>query len=172
METNTLTIFCFDSSALIDLHKYYGEKHIPELWKELDSLFNNGKIVSHEIVFNELTSYAKNPSSLSKWIMSKRSSFKAMTGIQAQYVASIIDLFPNLIDRNHEKDQADPWLIALALEEKHQLSLFSTEIIIVSQENPSSPHKIPAVCKHYGIRHFDLFEFFSFNGWELNFKKL
>ncbi|MFC1970474.1 DUF4411 family protein [Chloroflexota bacterium] len=124
-------------------------------------------------VFDELTTNAKRPSSLSKWITSKRGNFRDITGIQAQSVASIINQFPGLIDWKHEKDQADPWLIALVLEQSSQSNLFmpNQEIVIVSQEDKTSTQKIPAVCKHYDIRHFDLFEFFDYNGWKITFNK-
>ena len=173
MQQKEETIFCIDTSALVDLHKYYGQDRMPELWAELDELLHIDKIISHKIVFDELTTNAKRPSSLSRWVTSKRSNFKDMTGIQAQHVASIIIQFPGLIDPKHEKDQADPWLIALVLEQRSQSSLFmpNQEIIMVSQEDKLSTRKIPAVCKHYDIRHLDLFEFFDYNNWAITFQK-
>lgn len=173
METKIFTTFCFDSSAFIDLYRHYGQPLIPEIWVELDKFFADGKIISHKIVFDELTTSSKRPDGLSQWISSKRSSFKDMTGNQALHVASIVKEFPGLIQPEREKDQADPWLIALAIEERAQLKLFTQErdIIIVSQESPIRPQKIPAVCKHYCIQHFNLFEFFNFNGWKLRLEK-
>ena len=169
------TIFCFDSSALIILHNYYGTDILHEIWEELETLFSNGRIVSHKLVFDELTTNARKPDDLSRWISQKRQYFKNMTGVQAQYVASIIEEFPRLIDPNQEKDQADPWLIAQILEDRSQpqLSFFGSnrEFIVVSQESEKSPQKIPAVCKRYDIQHFNLKEFFKFNGWTLRLKK-
>lgn len=165
-------IFCFDSSALIDLHKYYGKQRIPEMWDELEDLFARGKIISHKIVFDELTTQAKKPSELSSWVSSKSSSFRDMTGTQAKYVESIVNQFPRLIDPLCEKDQADPWLVALILEERYRPSLFQKqEIVMVSQESITSDHKIPAACDFYHIRHFSLFDFFDYNGWKLKFEK-
>ena len=167
------TIFCFDSSALIRLHNFYGPELIPEIWDELENLFITNQIISHRLVFDELTTNAKNPDNLSKWITSKRQYFKSMTGTQAQYVSEIISEFPGLIDPNSEKDQADPWLIALVLEERKQLGLFasSQEFIVISEESEKSPQKIPSVCKRHNIRHFNLKEFFGFNGWILKLEK-
>jgi len=169
------TIFCFDSSALIILHKFYGTDVLYEIWEELETLFSNGRIVSHIVVLDELTTNAKKPDDLSRWISQKRQYFKGMTGVQAQYVSSIIEEFPRLIDPNHEKDQADPWLIAQILEERSQpqLGLFGAnrEFIVVSEESEKNPQKIPAVCKRYDIQHFNLKEFFKFNGWTLRLEK-
>ena len=169
------TIFCFDSSALITLHNYYWTDILDDILEELETLFSNGRIVSHILVFNELTTKAKKPDDLSRWISQKRQYFKNMTGVQAQYVASIIEEFPGLIDQNREKNQADPWLIAQILEERSrpQLNFLGSnrEFIVVSQESKRSPHKIPAVCKRYDIQYLNLKEFFKFNGWTLRLKK-
>jgi len=67
--------------------------------------------------------------------------------------------------------QADPWLIALVLDRRSQITMFSQEIAVVSQENILSTCKIPAVCKHYKIEHYDLFQFFDKNGWKIGFQK-
>jgi len=168
-------VFCFDSSALITLHKFYGTDILHEIWEELEILFSKGRIISHILVFDELTTNAKRPDNLSRWISQKRQYFKGITGMQAQYVATIIEQFPRLIDPNHEKDEADPWLIAQILETRSQaqLGLFASnqEFIVVSEESEKRPQKIPAVCEHYGIRHFNLKEFFKYNGWMLRLEK-
>jgi hypothetical protein len=164
-------IFCIDSSALIDLHKYYPQIRVPGMWNELDTLLLNGRLFSHEIVYDELTTGAKRPSDLSRWITSRRKYFVDMNSIQALYVAEVITQFPNLIDPKYERDQADPWLVASVLERKRQPTLFPQEIVIVSQENALSTCKIPAVCKHYNVTHFDLFEFFDNNKWAIGFQK-
>ena len=96
-------------------------------------------------------------------------------GAVGVFVASIIEEFPRLIDPNHEKDQADPWLIAQILEDRSQpqLGFFESnrEFIVVSEESEKSPQKIPAVCNRYDIKHLNLKEFFKFNGWMLQLKK-
>jgi hypothetical protein len=154
IERNVDTIFCFDSSALIILHRYYGQDLISDIWEELEQLFKDNKIISHKIVFDELTTRAKKQDSLSKWISSKRVYFKDITGTQAKFVESIINQFPRLIDPDREKDEADPWLIALVLEERSQGNLFSPnrEYILVSQENVRRPRrKVRALFEYNGI---------------------
>ncbi len=165
-------IFCFDSSTFIKLHRSYGEDLIPEIWQELESLFKNEKIISHAVVFEELTTSVKKDA-LSKWISSKKRYFKKMSDNQAIHVSNIIKKFPGLINANNEKDQADPWLVALVLEEKSKSGLFSSEkeYFIVSEEKIESPHKIPAVCEHFGIKHLSLKDFFKYNGWQLRMQK-
>jgi hypothetical protein len=166
-------IFCFDSSSFIILHRFYGEDLIPDIWRELEIYFNNYQIISHEVVFGELTTSTKKDA-LSKWASSKKRNFKKMTSNQAIYVSNIVKIFPRLIKANYEKDQADPWLIALVLEEKSNSGLFSSEkeYFIVSEESIDSPNKIPAACKHFGIKHLSLRDFFRYNNWQLRMHKL
>ena len=149
-----------------------GEDLIPEIWQELENLFKNEKIISHTVVFEELTTSVKKDA-LSKWISSKKRYFKKMSGNQVVLVSNIIKIFPGLIDASNEKDQADPWLVALVLEEKSKLTLFipEKEYFIVSEEKIGSPHKIPAVCEHFGIKHLSLKDFFKYNGWQLRMQK-
>jgi hypothetical protein len=162
-------IYCIDSSALIDFQKYYGQKLVPSLWNKLDLLFDNNLIFSHEIVFEELTSKAKIPSPLSKWIEHKKSYFKKMSLYQANCVSKIVKTFPNLIEPLAEKDQADPWLIALVMEERENPTFFTSgkNIVVVSQESKQSDSKIPAVCHYFNILHFDIPDFITDNGWEI-----
>ena len=58
-------------------------------------------------------------------------------------------------------------MIALALEEMKQIELFNPDkrIIVISEESKKSPQKIPAVCKHFGVEHLSLLEFFKSQGW-------
>lgn len=162
-------VFCIDTSAFVDLHQYYGYTKLPEIWEEMDKLFAANRIISHKIVFDELTTQAKKPSYLSKWITSKQIYFRSETGFQAKQVATIIAKFPRLIDPFCEKEQADPWLIALAIEENTQTKMFppGQEVAVVSQENTNNPNRIPAVCKYFSVKHLNLDQFFKENEWEL-----
>ena len=93
-----------------------------------------------------------------------------MTLYQANCVSKIVKLFPNLIEPLAEKDQADPWLIALVIEERENPTFFTTgkNIVIVTQESKQSDCKIPAVCRYYGIQQFDITEFFADNDWKIS----
>jgi hypothetical protein len=166
-------LFCVDSSIFITLHRFYGLNFLKDVWIEFDELFENNKIISHILVYEELTTNAKNQDDLSKWIKSKKKYFKDYNANQAGYLSEIIPKFPGLIDYEREKNQADPWLIALAIEEDKQIKLFNPkqEVVVVSAESKTSSQKIPAVCRHFGIVHFDLFEFFEFHGWRLRLEK-
>lgn len=168
MDRNDSLIFCFDTSAFVDINRYLVSL-IPQLYPELDKLFNSGRLISHQFVFEEITTLSKKPDSLSKWIRPKRAFFKDVSLQQALFVAEIIQRFPTLIHYNKEKNDADPWLIALITEQKSKPDLFSSlqEFAIVSTESKFIPNRLPTVCKHYSILHCDLPDFFSANGWSI-----
>ena len=61
----------------------------------------------------------------------------------------------------------------MVIEMMEKISLFGndSDYVIVSTESESSPNKIPAVCKHFQVRHLNLFEFFEDNGWQFSLSK-
>ena len=168
-------LFCIDASTFITMDKYYPPNLLNDLWVEFDTLFDQGKIISHSIVFDEITTKSRYKDHLTKWILTKRNYFKGISKVQIQYVPQIIKKFPGLIDANREKDQADPWIIALAIEmDREQMELFQKKqiVFVVSEENKSSSIKIPAVAKHYGLRHLNLIELCQLLGWHFVLKKI
>ena len=169
MNQNESLIFCFDTSAFVDINRYLVGL-IPQLYSELDKLFNGGRLISHKIVFEEVTTRTKRPDHLSKWIRPKETFFKDISLQQTLLVSEIIQKFPTLIHYNKEKDDADPWLIALVMEQRSKPNLFSSvqDFAIVSTESAFISDRLPAVCKHYSIKHFDLPDFFAANGWSIN----
>jgi hypothetical protein len=171
MNQNESLIFCFDTSAFVEINRYLAQ-FVPQIYPELDKLFNSGRLISHRIVFNEITTRSEKPDSLSKWINPKEAFFKEKSLQQTLLVADIIQKFPTLIHYNKEKDDADPWLIALVIEEKSKPDLFSSlrDYAIVSTESTFIPDRLPAVCKQYSVKHLDLPGFFVANGWSINLK--
>lgn len=166
MVSDQSKLYCIDSSAFIILNRYYD---LPVLWNNLDDLFKASHIISHSFVFEEINPKTSKPDFLAKWISDKKSSFFGITERQTQLVSKILSDFPGLIDHNKEINEADPWLIALAIERKESFGLLDnqSEVIVVSEESRRSSNRIPAVCKKFGIPHMSLKEFFQDNGWKL-----
>lgn len=167
-------IYCFDTSAFVTLSRT--SENIIEvpvsLWDHLEKMMQDENIISHQLVFDEINSNSKNPDFITKWIANKKNSFLKRTEMQISLMPQIVKDFPDLIDPNREHEQADVWLIALAIEKSRELTLFQTSlIIVVSQENPHSSKKIPAACRFFGIRHFSLREFFDELGFSLTLSR-
>ena len=156
-------IYCFDSSAFIRLHQFYPENLFPDMWEIIETLFNTNQIVSHILVYNELNPDPKSTDKLGKLIKKKKKYFYDFTQEQIVHAEKIIKLFPKLIDPNNEKDQADPWLIAQAIELATQPNMFDdSEYYVVSEESVKSAFRIPAVCRHFKVEHLTLLEFYQY----------
>lgn len=152
------------------MHRFYPTRILPDLWNNLEELFKKLRVRSHEFVYDEIVPSTGTKDDLAKLVSKHKVCFQAITKKQAQVVPEILSLFPHLIDPRSKKDQADPWIIAMVVELMEETSLFGkeSEFVVVSTESESSPNKIPAVCKHYNVRHMNLFEFYEDNGWSFS----
>jgi hypothetical protein len=168
-ETST-KVYCIDSSAFITLNRVYAMGFLPEdIWKLMQDLFDRERIVSHEFVYAEICPKTSKPDFLAKWIKKNSSHFFPVTVRQTQLVTDILAKFSSLINSAKEINEADPWIIALAIEKRESSDLFGryANLTVVSSENEKSAVKIPAACKEFSIPHLGLKGFFSDNGWKI-----
>jgi hypothetical protein len=166
-------IYFIDSSALITVNRFYPPKVFPDLWKHMDELFRRKKVFSHEMVYDEIIPESGAKDEIGKLISKYKQSFYPITNRQGQLALQILSNFPRLIDARAKKDEADPWIISLVIEKMEEVSLFGrdSDYVVVSAESEKSDTKIPAVCKHYKVRHMNLFQFFEDNDWEFSMIK-
>lgn len=160
-DTKRQCIYIVDASSLIILNRFDAEVfEIPQrVWIELDRLLDDGIITSCRCVYDEIVTDSKKPDKVSAWLGPKQSHFPKPTQQQILYMAEAVNEFSGLVDPKSEKEQADPWIVAMARE----LSEINpeNEYVVVTQENKNSPHKIPAACKKYGIRVINQKEFLA-----------
>ena len=125
------------------------------------------------MVYDEIVPATGPKDEIGRMIAKPKSSFYSITNKQGQLALKILSYFPRLIDPRAKKDQADPWIIALVIEKMEELNLFGSDsdFIVVSAESEKSDTKIPAVCKHFKVRHMNLFQLFEDNGWEFTMLK-
>ena len=77
-------------------------------------------------------------------------------------MSDVVNRFDRLINIDNERDQADPWLVALAVEKTEQDP--AREYIVVTQEKQASSVKLPAACRGFGVGCIPLAQFFDENG--------
>lgn len=174
MSDTPLKIYCVDSSIFITLNRVYSVGLLPDdIWSSFDELFAANRILSHEFVFAELCPKTTKPDFLAQWIRNKQQFFVPVTVRQTQLVDQILARFPELINHAKEIDEADPWLVALAIEKRGAIGLFEdySTLTIVSNESGKSSVKIPAVCSAFRVPHMNLKEFFTDNGWKITLEK-
>lgn len=173
MKSDVREIYCVDASAFITMHRFYPMRMIPDLWSLLDDLFNRNKILSHQIVFDEIVPKNGKKDELAQWLNKFRYNFISTSQRQLELVPIVLRNFPKLIDAESEKDQADPWLVAMLIEIMEQDGMFGDQsaYVMVTTESERKSTKLPAACKHHNIRHMNLFEFFEANEFEFIVKK-
>jgi len=166
-------IYFIDSSALITVNRFYPIKVFPDLWFFLEELFQQGRIYSHDMVFNEIVPSSGPKDDIGKLISKYKKCFYSITNKQGQLALQILANFPRLIDPRAKKDEADPWIIAIVIEKMESVNMFgsASDFVLVSAESERSDTKIPAVCKYFKVRHMNLFQFFEDNGWEFVMNK-
>lgn len=159
-DKNRKCVYIVDSSSLISLNRFDSEVfEIPErVWKKLDELLENGTITSSRYVYDEIVTDSQKPDKVSAWLKPRKSLFHKPTNQQVLYMAEAVNEFSGLVNPESEKEQADPWLVALAREKSEQDP--ETEYVMVTQENKNSPIKIPAACRKYDVRTINQKEFF------------
>lgn len=173
MSESKTRIYCFDSSIFIAVNRVHSYIPVPDVWEKLDTLFNNGRLISHIYVYNEFHTNSRNPDFLAKWVKNRKRYFVRETEKQFNYIRQILAKFERFINPESEKNEADPWVVALAMEKNAENSLFryNNEYAVVCRENPRSAIKIPAVCKAFTVPHLTMEEFLEDNGWRLGFIK-
>jgi len=157
-------VFIIDTCSIIDLFRLYPADIFPKLWEEIDHLIEKNRLLSHKLVLQELSKKSDNAY---KWAKDRKTMFRDITRQQTKIMKDIASKYPKLIDPNKEID-ADPWLIALAMEKEKQKNLISLlEVNVVVTEEKFKPNKvnIPFVCKEIGIEYTNIIGLMRKEGW-------
>lgn len=165
-------IYCMDTSAFISLDKDYPFEVFPSLWDEfIIGLVKEQRLISPDEVKEELK---RKDNELLRWVTKHCSSVFIKPGIKImERVKEIMDIFPNLINENSPRhNQADPFVIALALETRKALpgTLKDLEVMVITYEkftgNLQGP-KMPDICKYYELGVGRLIDIFKNEGWKI-----
>lgn len=158
-------IYVADSSALIEIQRKYPNDVFKKLWGNLSALADKEKIIAPRQVLEEINRFAKEDY-LKTWAAAHRPIFKEPNAVQIQKVAEILARFPKLIDASSEFEQADPYVIALALCKDPQAKLVENIHIVVTEESFIRENRIPFVCSKLGVKCINTIGFFRQEGWE------
>jgi hypothetical protein len=81
-------------------------------------------------------------------------------------VKQILKRFDGLVDKDQPFNSADPFVIALALQEHERRGLFRKEVVVVTEEKYAPGRfRIPHVCEGYHLRYLTIHQMFLFEGW-------
>ncbi len=156
-----MRIYIIDTSSLIEMKDKYPIDIFPTIWEKMEELYKNNRLIAPLEVKKEIRD-----DELKNWIRNKKDMFISPDDIQLEKVKDILDKFPSLVkSEKPQPEEADPWLIALAIRKKEEAGIFSKDYIIVTEESRRKPKKLPAVANHYGIECINLIELFRKEGW-------
>ena len=161
----TNNVYIIDTSSLVKLNRNNPIDVFPSMWEKLKFLSENNRLIAPKEVFNEIK---QNDDMLSKWAKQQKKMFKEPTQKQITIVQDILKDYPALIDAERKYD-ADPWVIALAIEmsSNQQTTLVTIKRIVVTEEKlRGNQIKIPFVCNQKSIEAIDVVELFRTEGWK------
>jgi hypothetical protein len=157
--------YIMDSSSLIELNRHNPIDVFPSVWKNMESLIGNGVLVAPSEVLKEIT---ERDDQLAKWAKEQNGFFRVPTEKQIEIVKDILKSYPSMV-REDRKYDADPWVIALAIEmaTNTQQTLIQIKRIVVTEEKLRGEKiRIPFVCQKYRVDSIDIIEMFRIEGWK------
>lgn len=151
----TTNVFVIDMSSIKELHERYPQKVFPTIWKEINSLIQDGQLASHVEVYREIRSTIYPQDKLLVWSNNQKKIFNEIDNCQNNQIKEIarrynLSYWQNQINR--PGPWADPYLIAMAICEKAK---------IITQEHKTKANRIPPIAADFGIRSLNLLELFQ-----------
>ena len=161
-------IYAIDTSSFIILQPMR-RRTFGLLWSRMDALADDGRLLVPEEVQRELGGdHTEEPVA---WLRDHPGIIVPTAALwgRAKEVANRYK-DQGLVDLAKPGGSADPYLIALGLEERdrQRATLWECPVIIVTQERRKRPSKvgIPDACDDYGLRSVPLQGFFDSEGWD------
>ena len=159
-----MLIYSIDTSGWTSIKRGYPVSNFPSLWRNVDYLAKNSRLISPHEVYAELE---KQDDELLKWAKLHKEPFLKLDDEQVAVGLQIVADFPTLVNPLKQTPDADPFVISLAIVQRKRSTLLGDECVVVSAEKRGSPqkYKIPDVCDHFGIRHFSILDVIAEEGW-------
>jgi hypothetical protein len=161
----TNNVYIIDSSSLIELNKHHAMDVFVSVWKNISELIKNDKFIAPREVLKEIENF---DDSLAKWAKKQKKLFKNPTTRQIEIVQEILREYPSIVNID-AKHSADPWVIALAIEQSTnpQQTLFQIKRIVVTEEKlRGNKVRIPYICQNKKIESIDVVDLFRTEGWK------
>ena len=147
-------LYVIDTSSLARLRPYnetsdYDLLVFPGILDALQILIDTRKLFSSLLVFKELENYYSDAGDeFLDWLNSNKEIFLPPTSSIQKHVKSVLSNFPKWIDVEKKSNDADPFVVATAIE--LNATVISEEKKILVQQN-TKKIKIPNVCDHYNL---------------------
>lgn len=161
----TNSVYIIDSSSLIELNKHHAMDVFVSVWKNISELIKNDRLIAPREVLKEIENF---DDSLAKWAKKQKKLFKNPNSRQIKIVQEILKEYPSIVNID-ARNSADPWVIALAIEQSTnpQQTLFQIKRIVVTEEKlRGNKVRIPYICQNKDIESIDVVDLFRTEGWK------
>jgi hypothetical protein len=153
------SLYIFDTNVFITLGYYY-LKRFPTIWARIDTLADDGKLISVREVRRELDLIGSSDH-VNEWVRRYRHIFVIASDEECGIVASIFlnGQYRGLVRRKNilkGSPVADPFIIAAAKTRNG--------IVVTEESAKSKGARIPAVCNELGIKCINLEGFLEEQG--------
>ncbi len=124
------TIYCIDTSSVINLHRWRPQRRHGKVWNRLDELIDAKRLIAPRQVFGELR---RGADALVPWAGSREATlFRRVSPEFMATVQGIVRRFPEFVDRDRREEDADPYVVALARQEHKRIT--GDQVIVVTDE--------------------------------------
>lgn len=150
------SVYCIDTSAFLDGYsRYYPPAIFPSLWQQMSSFTTSGRIISPQEVLIEL---AKRDDATHAWAKQHQSLFVEIDRFQEAKVREVLAQFPRLVGSGRGRNQADPWVIALA-------QMHGAIVVTGERGGTVTSPKIPFICEQRGVEYIPFLEILRREHW-------
>lgn len=157
-------LYVVDTSVWIDLVPFRPPIFVT-LWARIEALVTDGRLVVPEEVDHELN---PSPDQPAQWVHDHPQIHRS-TAESWERAREVADRYPALVNLAKPRGTADPFVVAVAIEERERADagLWPREVVVVTNETSRLPGRvaIPDACAGYGIRSVDMYGWFSAEGW-------
>ena len=153
------TTYIIDTNEWINLKTYYPRRIFPNLWKHIEKLITDVRILEPRAVLDEIK---RGDDELVEWCKRYPQMFQNTDNITSQ-VQNIIHEHPSLINPHKPYEDADPYIIAFA---QSRQDAHGRTAVIVTAEHASKQSRIPHVARTYDLETCTLLEMFQKERWE------
>lgn len=159
--TAETAIYSFDTSALMDwMGRYYPREVFPGILTRMEDLVHQGRLLAPQLVREEVA--AVGTTELDDWCEAQSGIF-VPTGDLLREAVRIQARFPGLLDPKAEHEEADAYVIALAVERGG--IVVTQETSAAEKNRPRRSHFIPDVCRDLGAPCINLLGLMRREGW-------
>ena len=143
-------VYVIDASSLINIKRHVTAAHQWNFFNEtLTEMVNRGDLLIVPQVETEC-GYGEHPDVPGAWVLAKASNFAGVREPSKHTVREVLDKWPRLVNPDKEREDADPYVVARALE----LQKAKVEVCVVTDDvlnHLPATVSIANVCKDLGI---------------------